>query len=164
MPILLGSVYSCPRCVSLPFTYSSVCWFYCSNTLSSSVSLFSLLSLLAVACSPAMYYTPDIPIYDGVCITIILQNARALTLYLYINFTTILDEFQAICDIGCYECGQRADRITTLKSKLNGLNRHSRSCSADDSLMMGNLGGDSGGNIYVRRSVIYHTVGKDTHI
>jgi hypothetical protein len=43
---------------------------------------------------------------------------------------------------------------------MNWSNRPDCSCYANDSLMMGNSGGDN----YIRRSVLYHIVGKDTHI
>jgi len=69
------SVYSCPRCVGSPFTYSSVsyilytlshCTFYCSPFLECPVVCFlALAAFLAVDCSPAMYYKPQVPIYDG---------------------------------------------------------------------------------------------------
>ena len=61
--------------------------------------------------------------------------------------------------MGSYECGKRVNRIDTLDNSMNRLNWPDCSCCADDSLIMGNSGGDN----YIR-SVIYHIVGKDTHI
>ncbi len=70
------TVFSCPQCVGLPFTYSSVsyilytlshCLFYCLPFLECPVIVcfLALVAFLAIACSPAMYYKPQVPIYDG---------------------------------------------------------------------------------------------------
>ena len=92
------------------------------------------------------------------------QNARALSRYLSINFTRIFDDFWATFRMGGYERGKRADKSRTVERETNRLNRPSRSCCAEDSFQVRNSGGDSGGNVHVKKIIIITIVGITTHL
>ena len=76
----------------------------------------------------------------------------------------VFDGSGAICRLGGYERAIIVDKIRTPDDEMNGLNSRSRSCCAEVSFRMGNSDSDSGGDIHVKRIVISHIVGGNTHL
>ena len=91
------------------------------------------------------------------------QDGHASCQWSYINFTMVFEGLGAICRLGGYQRAKIVNKIFTLDNELKWLNSQSRSCCVEVSLQMGNLDGNSGSNIHVRRIKIGHTVCRNTH-